>query len=121
MTNQDKLTHLAAEFKQWRLTRKYPRSKTPQSLKDKTVALAQHYSSSQIQTALNIASSTLHHWCQQVDPLDKSSVFIAMPDEPIAISNELKIELSCKNGNQLQLSGPISPELLSIITGALLA
>ena len=118
MTNQDKLSSLASEFQQWRLTRKYPREKTPQPLKDRAVALAQDYSSSQIKTALNIADSTLHHWCKQAISANELGEFIAIPDET---SNEVTIALTCKNGNQLQLSGSISPALLTVITEALLA
>ncbi|SQD77590.1 hypothetical protein [Moritella yayanosii] len=120
MTNQDKLSSLASEFQQWRLTRQYPREKTPQQLKDKTVALAQYYSSSQIKTALNIADSTFHHWCKQATSVKKPSEFIAVPDELNASSDEFNITLTCKNGNRLQLSGPLSPALLAVITGALL-
>ncbi len=121
MTNQDKLSSLASEYQQWRLTRKYPREKTPQQLKDKTVALAQHYSASQIKTAINIADSTFHNWCKQAASVNEPGEFIAMPDELNAISDEVNIALTCKNGNRLQLSGPISPKLLAVITGALLA
>ena len=30
-------------------------------------------------------------------------------------------DLACKNGNRLQLTGAITPELLAVITGTLLA
>lgn len=121
MTNQDRLSNLATEFQQWRLTRKYPREKTPQQLKDKTVALAQYYSSSQIKTALNIADSTFHNWCKQAASVNEHDEFIAIPDELKAIQDEFNIALTCQNGNRLQLSGPLSPALLAVITGALLA
>lgn len=121
MINQDKLSSLASEFQQWRLTRKYPREKTPQPLKDKAVKLAQYYSTSQIKAALNIASSTFHNWCKQAASVNEPNEFIAIPDELEATSDEFNIALTCKNGNRLQLSGPISPELLAVITGALLA
>ena len=121
MTNQDKLTHLASEFKQWRLTRKHPRSKTPQSLKDKTVALAQHYSASQMKTAINIAESTFHHWCQQAASTNHTDEFIAIPEDVTDVPDTMKLAITSKSGHQFQLSGPISPELLAVITGALLA
>lgn len=121
MTNQDQLNRLAADFKQWRLTRQYPRAKTPQSLKDRTVALAQHYSSSQIKTAINIADSTFHNWCQQAACTNNTHEFIAIPEEIADASDTMKLAITSKNGHQLQLYGPISPELLAVITGALLA
>ena len=121
MTNQDKLNSLAAEFQQWRLTRKYPRERTPQRLKDKVIELAQHYSSSQMKTALNIADSTLHNWCKQATTIEEPADFITIPEEPNAIPGKIILDLTCKSGNRLQLSGAITPELLAVITGALLA
>ncbi len=126
MTNQDQLTSLAAEFEQWYLTRKHPRAKTPQSLKDKTVALAQHYSASQIKAAINIADSTFHNWRQQAlsthnTSANQTSEFIAIPDGVSTTPDEIKLAITSKNGHQLQLFGTISPELLAVITGALLA
>jgi len=121
MTDQDQLNRLAADFKQWRLTRQYPRAKTPQSLKDQTVALAQYYSASQIKTAINIAKSTFHNWCQQSASTNNNHEFIAIPEEITDVSDMLELAITSKNGHQLQLTGPISPELLAVITGALLA
>lgn len=125
MTNQDKLNNLAADFQKWRAIRKYPREKTPQHLKDKTVKLIQYYSPSQIQAALNISSSTFHYWRKQVSAADELNGFIALPELPKIASaernSEVSIELTCKNGNKLQVSGSISLELLTVITGAALA
>lgn len=121
MTNQDKLSSLASEFQQWRLIRKHPREKTPQLLKNKTVELSQYYSTSQIKTALNIADSTFHNWRKQAITIDEPHEFIAVPEGPKAISNEIILNLACKNGNRLQLTGAITPELLAVITGTLLA
>lgn len=125
MTNQDPLTILAAEFKQWQLTRKHPRAKTPQSLKDKTVALAQHYSASQIKAAINIADSTFHHWRQQALSTHNTNTnhppeFIAIPDGVNATPDDVQLAITSKSGHQLQFFGAISPELLAVITGALL-
>lgn len=119
--NTDTLTNLADEFKHWRLTRQYPGERTPQRLKDKTVALAQHYSSSQIKMALNIADTTFHNWCKQAILVHEPSEFIVIPDEFNAIPDEFNITLTCKNGNRLQLSGPLSSALLAVITEVLLA
>ncbi len=121
MTNQDKLSSLASEFQQWRLNRKYPRERTPQRLKDKVVKLAQHYSSSQMKTALNIADSTLHNWCKQATTINEPTDFITIPKEPNAISGKIILDLTCKSGNRLQLTGAITPELLAVITGTLLS
>ncbi len=121
MTNQDRLNSLSSEFQQWRLTRKHPREKTPQFLKEKALELSQYYSSGHIKTALNIADSTFHKWRKQATIIDEPREFIVVPEEPNAISDEMILELACKNGNRLQLSGAITPELLAVITGALLA
>lgn len=77
MTNQDKLNGLSTEFQQWRLTRKYPKERTPQRLKYKVVKLAQHYSSSQIKTALNIAD--LHFTTCVNKQLPSMSELILLP------------------------------------------
>lgn len=125
MINQDKLKNLAADFQKWRATRTYIREKTPQHLKDETIKLAQNYSPSQIQTALNISSSTFHHWRKQLSATNELSNFITLPELPDIASVEknsaVSIELTCKNGNKLQFSGAISLELLTAITGAALA
>jgi transposase-like protein len=121
MLNQDKLNSLTAEFQQWRSTRQYAREKTPQQLKNKTVELAQDYSSSQISTALNIARSTFHYWCKQATSHNKPVEFIAIPEAPQIASEPLNIRITCKNGHSLQLTGAISAELLTVITKELLA
>jgi transposase-like protein len=125
MINQDKLKNLAADFQKWRAIRQYPREKTPQHLKDEAIKLAQNYSPSQIQAALNISSSTFHNWRKKLSAADELNGFIALPELPEIASadknSEVSIELTCKNGNKLQVSGSISLELLTAITGAALA
>jgi len=127
MTNQERLNKLIADFQQWRTTRKHPTAKTPQPLRDEAVKLAQYYSPGQIQAALKIASSTFCYWRKKVSAVSESNDFITLPEVSEAIpaqtpdNTTMTVELNCKNGNSLQLSGAISLELLTVITREVLA
>jgi len=129
MKNQEKLNKLVTDFQQWRAIRKHPHEKTPQPLRDEAVKLAQYYSPTQIQTALNIASSTFHYWRKQVSAAltAEANDFIALPVVPesapanTSTNTAVNVELTCKNGNRLHLSGSISLELLTAITREVMA
>lgn len=127
MINQDELNNLAADFQQWRTIRKYPKEKTPQTLKDRVIKLSQCYSPGQIQATLNLSSSTFNKWRKQLSAITEANDFITLPEvsTPIPVkaptSTEINVELTCRNGNSLQLSGAISIELLTAITKEVLA
>lgn len=65
------LEQLAAEFKYWRSTRT-KRTRTPQHLSDKTLAILPQYKTSEVLAALKISPSALSRWKREVQPSEKN-------------------------------------------------
>lgn len=120
MSNQDQLSNVVAAFEQWRETRFSRKSPTPKPLRKKTVALKSHYSSSRITSALRISGTQLKQWSEEGKDLEKTVDFVQLPvsldHKTDEIQNaELKLELSFTKGEQLLLSGQITPTLLATL------
>ena len=120
MPNQDQLSIVVTAFNQWRKNRISRKGPTPQSLRQQAVALKSQYSSGRITTALRISGSQFKQWCKDVQSLNESIDFVQLP---VTLSPQidnieeatLKLELSFSHGEQLQLSGQITPTLLATL------
>jgi hypothetical protein len=119
MSNQDLLSIVVTSFEQWRKTRTSRKGRTPQPLRQQAVALKSQYSSSRITTTLQISGTQFKQWCKDNQPLKGSLDFVQLPVTLSPIDNAeeatLKLELSFSHGEQLRLSGQITPTLLSIL------
>lgn len=120
MSNQDQLSIVVTAFEQWRKNRTSHKGRTPQSLRQQAVALKSHYSSGRITTALRISGSQFKQWCKDVEVTDESTDFVQLPVTYNSHKDEaqegiLKLELSFPQGEQLQLSGNITPTLLATL------
>ena len=120
MPNQDQLSIVVTAFNQWRKNRISRKGPTPQSLRQQAVALKSQYSLGRITTALRISGSQFKQWCKDVQSLNESIDFVQLP---VTLSPQidnieeatLKLELSFSHGEQLQLSGQITPTLLATL------
>ena len=112
-------------FEHWRSTKTSVSAPTPKTLRQKAVALLEHYSSTQVHAALRISSSQLKQWRKELSPQesaakasDVSNHFIELPATASNHSDPIKLELCFSNGDKLHLSG-IEPQMVSSIIGAM--
>ena len=120
MSNQDQLTVVVTAFEQWRKNRPTRYGPTPQRLRQQAVALKSHYSSGRITTALRISGGQFKQWIKDHQTSNGAVDFVQLPVTPGPQYNEseegaLKLELSFTQGEQLQLSGQITPTLLATL------
>ena len=119
MSNQDQLSVVVTAFEQWRKNRTSPKGATPQPLRQQAVALKSQYSSSRITIALKISGGQFKQWCKDYQSLNESIDFVQLPVTSSPQIDEveegaLKLELSFSHGEQLRLSGQITPILIAI-------
>ena len=120
MSKQDQLSKVVAAFELWRETRVSRKTATPKPLRKKAVALKSHYPSGRITTALRISGTQLKQWSEEVKNIEQTIDFVQLPvsldHKTDEIKNaELKLELSFIKGDQLRLSGQITPTLLATL------
>lgn len=120
MSNQDQLSVVVTAFEQWRKNRTSQKGSTPQPLRQQAVALKSQYSSSRITIALKISGGQFKQWCKDYQSLNESIDFVQLPVTSSPQIDEvevgaLKLELSFSHGEQLRLSGQITPTLLSTL------
>ena len=120
MSNQDQLCIVVTAFEQWRKTRSSRNNATPKPLRKQAVLLYRHYSSSRITEALKISGGQFKQWYNDYQSLIEPIDFVQLP---VTLSpqindveeGEVKLELSFPQGEQLKLSGKITPTLLAIL------
>lgn len=117
MQNPDKMMATAiTAFEQWRQNRVNKAVKTPSLLQQQAVALLAHFSSSKINTTLNISGANLKRWSAQVHNKQRQTEFIALPPIDEASPAALNMTLVFNNGCHMRLCGELSPAQLSAIT-----
>jgi transposase-like protein len=124
MMTKHTLESVQADFQQWRQTKLGPRSRIPESLKQKAVALLTEVSPSKISTAINVSNAMLKAWAaqNQQDGNPASGVkFVALsPDTQPATSegDGFKLDATMPNGNHWSLQGQVSVSLLETFISA---
>ena len=117
MSNQDQLSSVVTAFEHWRNNRNGRQVPTPNVLREQAVALLNHYSSSQITSALRISGSQLKQWRNSIAPTETTPQFVHLPISTSPTLSSVKIELCFASGDQMNLSGAVNGELLiSLIT-----
>ena len=125
MTQSDQLSQLVATFEQWRNTRLGTNKLTPKSLRQQAVLLQETYPRGKITKALRISGTQLKQWAEQCQhDEDGSPVFVPLPQispqhlSPRPVNNNVNLVLNFVQGQQLHLSGKISPELITSLIKA---
>lgn len=92
LNHTDLLTDLAADFELWRHTR--TNRKTPQELKDRTLALLEQHSSSEVCGALNLSWSVLSRWKRQAVACLEQTVpqFVELAGETAPTTGSIQAE-----------------------------
>ncbi|HEY5715024.1 MAG TPA: hypothetical protein VIS54_01300 [Psychromonas sp.] len=115
MSNPEQLSSVIAAFEQWRHNKKGRQVPTPASLRQQAVALLDNYSSSKITSALRISGTQLKQWAESLQVANTPDPFVHLPLFPSAQHKSLSLALHFRHGEQLTLSGEISPSLISAI------
>ncbi len=119
MSNQDQLSTLVTAFEHWRSKRNGRQVPTPSTLREQAVELLNHYSSSQITTALRISGSQLKQWRNSVVPDEEKSQFVHLPLSTSPTQPSVKVELCFASGDQMHLSGLVDSDMLASLIGAM--
>jgi len=112
MSNPDQLSTLVSDFEHWRSNRNGRQVPTPTALREQAVALLNHYSSSQITSALRISGSQLKQWRNCGAPTETKPQFVHLPISNPPTIPSVKVELCFASGDQMNLSGAVNGELL---------
>lgn len=117
-------------FLQWRRNRGLAGASTPKSLRRKAVELLDFFPLNTVVSELGLNSTALKSWQPAPEPCVEVDGFIELPPlitaaqssdlqiEEVPSSNpatNINLQLSLNNGHQLQLSGDISPALLTAL------
>jgi hypothetical protein len=105
MLKQDQLLTVVTAFEHWRSNRNGRQVPTPTVLREQAVALLNHYSSSQITSALRISGTQLKQWRNSAAPTDATSQFVHLPISISPTQSSIKVELCFASGDQMHLSG----------------
>lgn len=119
MPNQDQLPTVVTAFEHWRSNRNGRQVPTPAALREQAVTLLNHYSSSQIATALRISGSQLKQWQNSAAPTETKTQFIHLPISTSPTQSAVTVELCFTSGDQMQLSGVINSDMLVSLIGAM--
>jgi hypothetical protein len=112
MPNQDQLSIVVTAFEHWRSNRNGRQVPTPTALREQAVALLNHYSSSQITSALRISGSQLKQWRKCVAPTKIKPQFVHLPISSPSTLPSVKVELCFASGDQMNLSGAVNGDML---------
>jgi hypothetical protein len=120
MSNQDQLSRVVTAFEHWRSNRNGRQVPTPVPLRKQATALLNHYSSSQITSALRISGSQLKQWRNTIVPKETKPQFVHLPlsESPVR-STTLHVELCFTRGDQMNLSGIVDSDMLVALIGAM--
>jgi hypothetical protein len=120
------LESVQADFQQWRQHKVSPKSRIPDELRQKALALLADHPSSQLQKALGVSHAMLKAWAgktaQNGANLPQPIEFVTLPVEQNPAScpaNALQLEVTHPNGDRWGLQGNLSPSLLSAFVRAL--
>lgn len=119
MPNQEQLSIVVTAFEHWRSNRNGRQAQTPAALREQAVALLNHYSSSQITSALRISGSQLKQWRNSAAPTETIPQFVHLPITPSPTQPCVKVELCFASGEQLYLSGVVDSDMLISLVGAM--
>tara|TARA_R110001583_G_scaffold22560_1_gene84546 strand:+ start:515 stop:880 length:366 start_codon:yes stop_codon:yes gene_type:complete len=112
MPNQDQLPTVVTAFEHWRNNRNGRQVPTPTALREQAVALLNHYSSSQIISALRISGSQLKQWRNSAAPTETKPQFVHLPISSPPTLPSVKVELCFASGDQMNLSGAVNGDML---------
>ncbi|RJX99818.1 hypothetical protein D5R81_20300, partial [Parashewanella spongiae] len=84
-------------------------------------SLLEHYSSSQICTALRISGSQFKQWCQVSNSAESITDFIELPNLPEVIkpNSPVKLELNLSNGDNIHIQGVVDVHFICALIGAM--
>lgn len=119
MSNKDQLSTVVSAFEHWRSNRNGRQVPTPNALREQAVALLNHYSSSQITSALRISGSQLKQWRISTAPTETTPQFIHLPIPTSPTQSCAKVELCFASGDQMHLSGVVDSDMLISLVGAM--
>lgn len=119
MQNQDLLSTVVTAFEQWRNNRRGRQVPTPTALREQTVALLNHYSSSKITAALRISGSQLKQWQNSVKLCEQTTQFVHLPISPSLNQPAINVELRFTQGDEMSLSGVVDTHLIISLIGAM--
>ncbi len=118
MLNQDQLSIVVTAFEHWRSNRNGRQVPTPTALRQQAVALFNHYSSSQITSALRISGSQLKQWRNIIASTETTPQFVHLPISSPP-TQSVNIELCFASGDQMHLSGVVDSNMLISLVGAM--
>jgi len=119
MLNQDQLSIVVTAFEHWRSNRNGRQVPTPNALREQAVVLLNHYSSSQITSALRISGSQLKQWRMSAVPTETKPQFVHLPISGSTTQFSVNVELCFASGDQMHLSGVIDSDMLISLVGAM--
>jgi hypothetical protein len=120
MPDQDQLSTAVIAFERWRSNRNGRQVPTPTTLREQAVSLLNHYSSSQIISALSISGSQLKQWRNSFEPTDKTFPFVHLPISPSLTNPSVNVELRFASGEQVFLSGVVvNSDMIVSLIGAM--
>ncbi len=119
MPNQEQLPIVVTAFAHWRSNRIGRQVPTPNALREQAVALLNHYSSSQITSALRISGSQLKQWRNSAVPTETKPQFVHLPMSDSSTHPRVKVELCFVSGDQMHLSGVVDSDMLISLVGAM--
>jgi hypothetical protein len=119
MPNQDQLSIVVTAFEHWRSNRNGRQVPTPTALREQAVALLNHYSSSQITSALRISGSQLKQWRNTTVSTETKPQFVHLPISTSPTQSCVKVELCFASGEQMHLSGVVDSDMLISLVGAM--
>lgn len=119
MPYQDQLSTVVTAFEHWRSNRHGRQVPTPLPLREQTVALLNYYSSSQITSALRISGCQLKQWRNNVEPTDKTPLFVHLPISTSLTQPPFNVERRFAQGNEMSLSGVVDGHLIMSLIGVM--
>ncbi|WP_133309597.1 hypothetical protein [Parashewanella spongiae] len=121
MPNIEPLTRVATVFAHWRINKPSRGTKIPNTLREQAISLLEHYSSSQICTALRISGSQFKQWCQVSNSAESITDFIELPNLPEVIkpNSPVKLELNLSNGDNIHIQGVVDVHFICALIGAM--
>ncbi|WP_057830333.1 hypothetical protein [Colwellia sp. TT2012] len=119
MSPPDPLSTLVTVFEYWRSNRNGRQVPTPVILREQAIALLNHYSSSQITSALKISGRQLKQWRKCVASTETKPQFVHLPISTSPTQSSVKVERCFASGDQMNLSGAVNAELLISLIGAM--
>jgi hypothetical protein len=123
MNTKPTLESVQADFQLWRQNKSSPRTRVPENLKRKAVALLGATSPGKITKALGISRAMLKAWQSpraQNSDTTAAMEFVSLPlAPPSATRDSIQLDLTQRNGNHWCLQGNISASQLNAFVCAL--